>query len=77
MTIETTSPEFRAIIREVHDIVKKEKVKKWVTQEEVEAIYSIKPTQLWELREKKVLTEKKIGSKVFISVASLDRYMAA
>lgn len=81
MTIETTSPEFRQVIDTVRETTERalsyQQKKLWLDIREVKEVYSIRRTQCFELIADKLITSKKIGKKVFVSVASLDRYMGA
>lgn len=75
METDTNSPAFRAIIDEIIRYIEARPVKKWLSIREVSEVYSIRRTQCLQMISDKLITSKKIGKKVFISVASLDRYM--
>lgn len=75
MELSTNSQEFKSLIDEVVNYIEKKPTKKWIEQEEVEATYSIKLTQLWELRKAGLIKYKKLGAKVLINVSSLEAFL--
>lgn len=75
MIIDSKSPEFRALLEDIFRYFESRPVKKWMNQDEVETIYGIKTTQLFELRRDGHVKSKKVGAKVLIQVESIDRYL--
>ncbi len=79
MEITAQSPELRAIIDTVREATERaltrRPLKVWLSIKEVNDLYSIRRTQCFEMIADKLITSKKIGKKVFVSVASLDKYM--
>lgn len=75
MVLETNSPEFKAVVNEIVNYIGNHPKKKWMEQEEVEEVYSIKRTQFYELKASGILKSKKIGSKVLVSVESIEKFL--
>lgn len=75
MTLETSSPEFRQVIDKVVQIASMQPKKKWISVKEVGELYSIERLQCYELIKENLIISKKVGKKVLVSVASMDRYM--
>ncbi len=75
MEISTSSAEFRAVIDEVVKYIESHPKKKWIELDKVEEIYDIKPRQMFDLRKEKIIKDKKIGTKVLVSIASIEKFL--